>query len=268
MKRVLRIVLVVFLFVLSLSVMVLMLCHASNERKKIICTRADIKIAQKGIPYLQVWDMENWLSKNGITFTQEPIGAIDVAHIEKVILQNPYVATAQVYLTEESVCAVRIKQRDPFLKIIGRGQMYQLDRNGVEMPLNTDYPVQLRVASGNIPFSPHYGLDVNALSDTSPMAVLKHLFLINRFLSEDEFWNALFEQIYVTTGMEYELIPKVGGQLIKLGKIENTRDLADKMHRLKLFYLKGMGQEGWRKYSVLNLKYKNQVVATKKIKIE
>ena len=264
MKRTLRIALVVFLFSIAVAVMVLMLYHASSERQKSVCVQTDIRIMQRGIPYLQVWDIQRWLAKYNVVLEKEPLDGIDVAYIEKVILQNPYVASAQVYITEEGGCVMRIEQREPALKIIGRGQMYQLDRNGVEMPVNTDYPVHLRVAAGHIPFAPRYGLDVNQIPDTSSMAVLKHLFHINRFLEEDAFWNALFEQIYVTFGMEYELIPKVGGQLIRLGKIKDSRDLTDKMHRLKLFYLKGMGQEGWRQYSVLNLKYKNQVVATKK----
>ncbi|MDE6494478.1 MAG: hypothetical protein K2L50_07905 [Bacteroidales bacterium] len=264
MRRVLRIALVAALFAAFLAVVVLMLRYAANERQEGVCNRTDIRIERDGIPYLQAWDIENWLSRYGIAIERQLAGHIDAAHIERVLLQNPYVASAQVYLTEDGVCTMRIRQRDPALKVIGRGAMYQLDREGVEMPVNTDYPAHLRVAGGHIPFAARYGLNVRELSDTSPMVVLKHLFHINRFLEEDAFWNALFEQIYVTSDMEYELIPKVGGQLIKLGKIENEGELAEKMCRLKLFYLKGMGQEGWKKYSVLNLKYKNQVVATKR----
>jgi cell division protein FtsQ len=59
-----------------------------------------------------------------------------------------------------------------------------------------------------------------------------------------------------------ELTPTVGSQQIILGKIENYKE---NLEKLRLFYEKGLSKVGWNNYSVINLKYKNQVVCTKKI---
>jgi cell division protein FtsQ len=53
------------------------------------------------------------------------------------------------------------------------------------------------------------------------------------------------------------LIPRVGKHSIVIGSPEN---LAEKMENLRIFYIKALKNLGWDKYSVINLKYKNQIV--------
>jgi cell division protein FtsQ len=57
-----------------------------------------------------------------------------------------------------------------------------------------------------------------------------------------------------------ELTPTVGNHQIILGKIADYRE---NLNKLQLFYEKGLAEVGWNRYSVINLKYKNQVVCTK-----
>ena len=57
-----------------------------------------------------------------------------------------------------------------------------------------------------------------------------------------------------------ELIPKVGKHKIIIGNVEN---IEQKLYNLKLFYINGLNQKGWENYSVINLKYQNQIVCTK-----
>ena len=59
---------------------------------------------------------------------------------------------------------------------------------------------------------------------------------------------------------EFELIPRVGSQVIELGDADN---LEEKFENLKLLYLEGFNKIGWNKYERISLKYKNQVVCTK-----
>jgi cell division protein FtsQ len=41
-------------------------------------------------------------------------------------------------------------------------------------------------------------------------------------------------------------------------------DIEIKFEKLMLFYKEGLSRVGWDKYSTINLKYKNQIVCTKK----
>jgi cell division protein FtsQ len=57
------------------------------------------------------------------------------------------------------------------------------------------------------------------------------------------------------------MIPKLGNQLIVFG---DATDVDIKLAKLKLFYKEVMVKAGWNNYSVINVQYKNQVVAKRK----
>jgi cell division protein FtsQ len=45
----------------------------------------------------------------------------------------------------------------------------------------------------------------------------------------------------------------------------DAKDFEEKFEKLKTFYTEGLNKtDGWNKYSTINIKYKNQVVCTKK----
>lgn len=72
---------------------------------------------------------------------------------------------------------------------------------------------------------------------------------------------AMIEQIDITPQRVFEMIPKIGNQLIVFG---NAADVDDKLSKLKLFYKEVMVKAGWNNYSVINVQYKNQVVARRR----
>ena len=60
---------------------------------------------------------------------------------------------------------------------------------------------------------------------------------------------------------EIVLYPRVGDHKIILGV---AGDFKNKFEKLKVFYRQGLGKVGWDRYSMINLKYHNQVVCTKR----
>jgi len=86
------------------------------------------------------------------------------------------------------------------------------------------------------------------------------IYKIAKFIHNDEFWNSQIEQIYIKNN-EYELIPRVGSQIILFGGVE---DFNKKFVKLKALYKQGFSQVGWNKYKIINLKYSNQIICTKK----
>jgi cell division protein FtsQ len=67
--------------------------------------------------------------------------------------------------------------------------------------------------------------------------------------------------MYVNTDSEIELIPRVGDHTILIG---NTNNLEEKMQNLFVFYTQAMKKAGWNEYEMINLKYRGQVVCSKK----
>jgi len=104
--------------------------------------------------------------------------------------------------------------------------------------------------------------DVKNINDSlSPASIMRDVYNVSLFVAQDDFWNAQIEQIYVNSNGDLELIPRVGRHSIILG---NGKDLKEKFDRLFLFYTDGLNKAGWDKYKTINLKFKDQVVCTKK----
>jgi cell division protein FtsQ len=97
--------------------------------------------------------------------------------------------------------------------------------------------------------------------DTMHTLVGAELHKIATYVDKDAFWKAQIEQIFVTAESEFVLIPKVGEHTIVFGTGD---DIEIKFEKLMLFYKEGLSRVGWDKYSTINLKYKNQIVCTKK----
>ena len=81
------------------------------------------------------------------------------------------------------------------------------------------------------------------------------------FILSHPFWMAQIGQIDITPDRTFEMIPVVGKHVIVFG---DGRDYEQKFHRLFLFYQQVGAQVGLDKYSIINVAFNNQVVATKK----
>jgi cell division protein FtsQ len=115
------------------------------------------------------------------------------------------------------------------------------------MPVSRRYAVYVPVASGSVEKE-------FATTDLYDFAL---------FLQKNEFWNNQIEQIYVHPNKEVILIPRVGDHRILLGTLDDFRE---KLTNLQLFYEQAIPKTGWEKYSIINLKFKDQIVCTKKTK--
>jgi hypothetical protein len=70
---------------------------------------------------------------------------------------------------------------------------------------------------------------------------------------------AIIDQVNINNDMKFELIPKIGDQLVTFGDVS---DMQTKFEKLKLFYKKVIPVYGWSRYNRINLEYKGQMVAT------
>ena len=141
---------------------------------------------------------------------------------------------------------------------------YYIDEKGNLMLCSNKYTSRLPVVSGfvNEPYNKRYKLNYNHLPDSLiDKTLLDDIYKISDYIDKSTFWKAQIEQIYVNKVYDFELVPKVGNHKIVFGGVEN---LESKFEKLMLFYQKGLSKTGWNEYSEINLKYKDQVVCTKR----
>ena len=172
------------------------------------------------------------------------IVSVDKDSLEHILVRNSVIKSAQVYYTLDGYLHVEITQRKPVLRIMS-GEGYYVDEDGKIMPLSRKYTSRVVVATGNI----------------SRKFACNGLYPFIMTLRNDEFWDALVEQIVVEKGNEVVLIPKVGNFRIVLGTLD---DMNEKLENLRLFLREGIVLKGWNVYKEINLKFKNQIVCVKR----
>ncbi len=196
----------------------------------------------------------------------KPLGSINTTLLEKIIMSNPFVQKAEVYSSVDGNVNVAVTQRNPLVRIITmKDEQFYIDDNGNFVPVSTKYSPPVLVANGFI-FDRYSQQKINfvisgvndSASQTKPM--IEQVYELAQFIEADTFWSAQAEQIYVNENQELELIPRTGNHRIVFGNAEN---LTEKFNRLMIFYTQGLNKTGWNNYSIINLKYRNQVVCTK-----
>jgi cell division protein FtsQ len=140
---------------------------------------------------------------------------------------------------------VNVDERTPVVRIKNSSDDYYLDRSGVKIPVSAKYVDRILIASGSVP-------DEKTKNDFLKMS---------DFINKDAFWRAQIEQVFIQANGELILLPQVGDYLIEFGAPE-TYEI--KFRNLKAVYQQGFKNQGWNKYKTISVKYRNQVVCTKK----
>jgi cell division protein FtsQ len=214
--------------------------------------------------FVQREDVIQLIKDKGDSLFNQPLNSIDVNQIEKTLNSHPSIANAEVYVDVNGDVSINITQRKPIARVINAlGESYYIDDKGLLMPLSDNYTSRVVVVNGKLfeSYAGHYLTNYSAINDSVLKTTwLDDVYAIAKYLDANEFWKSQIVQIYIDK--EIELVPRVGNQRIIFG---DASDLEDKFKKLFVLYTKGLSKTGWNAYSVINLKFKNQVVCTKAI---
>lgn len=209
-----------------------------------------------------------------------PIGDVDLVAIEEGLRHIGCVARANVYHTMDGTLHVKVRQREPIVRVINAdGHSYYIDREGWTMPLSENYTARVLVVTGALfePFGQLPPMDLNAISDSlRQLTRSDEILQLATVVAADPLWNALFDNATVDAVGEFELVPRIGGQRVKVGRLagtsadirsngKETRDLLTaRLEKLRVFYQQGMPQSDWRMYSTIDTRFADQVVCTRR----
>lgn len=196
-------------------------------------------------PFISGREVKRIMERAGFRPVGKPLGSLNTENMERVLEKNQLIRRAECYKTPSGLLRIDIRQRVPILRVMGINGDFYIDNTGNDMPVSTNFTSYLPVATG-------YADREFARKELFPMA---------RFLQKDPFWNAQIEQIHVLPDHTIELIPRIGDQVIYLGKSDHFER---KLENLFLFYRKAMPKAGWDKYEKINLKFEDQVICTRR----
>lgn len=238
-------------WVISLAGVVVLMSFINGKKQELVCK--EVKILIPGADnFIEREEIDLILKQGQGLLVGRRMSQINLESIEKNIKNNPYIAFAKVYADMDGLIHVEVEQRDPILRVINSSdQDFYIDKNGLKMPVSSNFTANVLVANGKI--LEHFSGKV----DTLITLTAKDLYKTALFIRQDSLWDAQIEQIYVNDKNDIELIPRVGSQRVILGTADS---LEVKMRNLLAFYKQAIPTVGWDTYKTINIKYTNQVV--------
>ncbi len=231
-----------------------LLIAALNKKNETTCSGIEIQIS--GVNNNFFIDKQD-IIESLQSFTDKKIkgrriNEFNLDSMEQQIKKDVWINKAELYFDRNGLLKVEIEEKDPVARVFcSNGGSFYIDneknmlplskRHSARLPVFTNFPSSLKVLS--VP-------DSNLLNDVKMMGL---------FIQHDPFLMAMIDQIDINAQRQFELVPKIGEQIIFFG---DATDLDLKFDKLKLFYKKIIPVYGWSKYSKINLAYKGQLVTT------
>lgn len=257
------------LWIIGLSVLMVSLAFATRTQKNIEIKNLSISISNTDVnTFIDEEDLKAYLKDRQDAILNSEIKNFDETKIEKALNAHPAIENAEVSVNVNGDVNVMVMQRTPLVRVFNfDGESYYIDTQSKLMPLCDSHTARVLIATGFIfePFAQRVSTSVNDIIKNekfSKISVLDDIFKLAKFIEKDTLLNSLVHQINITNENELELYLAVGNHKIIFGE---AIDIEEKFKKLKIFYTDGLNKtDGWNKYSVINIKYKNQVVCTKK----
>lgn len=250
---------------------VVVLGMAKNAQMRSVLAEPEILIEISGENvFLTKDDLMTRLKRKGLIYPGQDFEHLNLGAIEAYIETMTEVKEARVYANLGGTWNIDVKIRKPIARIFNKyGESFYLDETGHTMASSNLYTARVVVVTGDIPDRKNSETVGEIINNDSLKSIrnLDDIYRISKYVCNDPFLNAQIGQIDLDKYGQFVLIPQVGGQKIIFGTARTEDEVADKFQKLKVFYRDGLPFEGWDKYDVINLKYKRQIVCTKKEKI-
>lgn len=226
--------------------------YAWMQREAVRCQEIVVNINPNSPRFLDEKEITDMIEKSGEMIVGSRLSSIDINKIETKLNASSSLANVQVFKKVESKglsfkgkLVVSLDERTPIIRIKNSTEDYYMDMEGNKIPTSAKYVERIMIASGTIP-TPE---------------IQAGLLKMANYVNKDEFWRAQIEQVFVQANGELLMLPQVGDYLIEFGTPD---DYELKLRNLKAVYQQGFKNMGWNKYRTISVKYRNQVVCTKK----
>jgi len=226
--------------------------YAYTQRSAVRCQSIVVNINPNSPRFLDEDEIAKMVENAGEQVIGKGLFAVNINQIEKKLASITTFDNVEIFrridskgFTFKGKLVVNLDERSPVLRIKNSSDDYYLDQSGVKIPVSQKYIDRILIATGIIPDE----------------KIEKGFLAMADFINKDDFWRAQIEQVLVQSNGELIMLPQVGDYLIEFGTPE---DYTLKLRNLRAVYQQGFKNLGWNKYRTISVKYRNQVVCTKK----
>ncbi|PZD78018.1 cell division protein FtsQ/DivIB [Mesonia sp. K7] len=231
-----------FFFLVLLGVIAFLYSFSVKRNAKKPIAEIAIEFTNGDNLYINELDVNNLLIQNKTEFKNQSKDVLDLNELERKLEKNPMIYDAEVYIDVEGKLGAIITQRQPVARVFGE-QGFYIDTHGEKMPLSENYAARVPL--------------VKNVSEKQMMAI--HPFLMK--IQEDEFLKKEVIAMSIEKNNELVLLLRDYDFEVFFGKLQQ---IDEKVEKLKVFCQNYSQQPVKVAYDKISLKYKNQVVGTRK----
>lgn len=229
----------------SISLLAVMVFVVPSRKEK-VCHEIHIKVCDfDKYRFVSAHTVELHLKMSGHYPAGRKSSEIDLSEIERRIDELNVVKTASCYFDNNGDLQIEITQRMPLYRVKSVKNDYYVDSDRKIMSTSVHFSAYVPLVTGNVD-------DKFAVSE---------LYDFMEYLTKSSRWGSAFSQVYVYPDNSVELIPRIGNFTIEMGKLDRYREKLDK---LDIFLEKMPLYKSWNEYSAISLKYRDQVVCTRR----
>lgn len=210
-----------------------------NQSRKV--AELDIKFMDDNSPLITLTTVNKLLIQNNDSIMSIAKETLVLKEMESRVLHNPMVRKAQVFVTIDGTLGAQIEQRNPIARVAGSANFY-LDEDGKKMPLSIVYSARVPLITGS---------SKQDFAELTP--------LINA-IRNDSFMNQMVTGLHEKDNGEVVLTMRKQKFRVLYGKPEH---MERKFQNFKAFFQKLNKDKKLTAYSLVDLRFGNQVVATK-----
>lgn len=251
-QHIIKILIGSFWVALGAGVLVLLIA-AMHKKNDALCNGVNVEI--KGVNtnfFIDEEDVINLLHKE---IAGKPVGKpvehFNLKKLEAGLEKDVWIKHAELFFDNNGILHAQINEREPVARLFSvSGATFYVDSSNMILPLSEKF-------SARLPVFTNFPADTKVLS-AADSALLNDVSHLSQLILADSFLMGMIDQVDITANHYFELIPKIGKQVIVFG---DASDAVAKFDKLKLFYKNIMQKAGWNRYSNINLQYQGQVLA-------
>lgn len=175
------------------------------------------------------------------------IPSIDTRKLEQHLKAYPQFEDVVCSFSTGGILNVKVTPMVPELRVFEDSTSYYINKDGKRMASKATFFVDVPVVSGK--FNESF----------KPVDLLP----VTRFIASDPMLKGLVGMVSANDIDNIILVPRIHGHVINFG---DTNRLVEKRKALLAVYKKVLPYKGWEEYDTISVKFKGQVVATRRNK--
>lgn len=188
------------------------------------------------------------LGKTADKIKHTPIAELNIEKLERQLSQDNSFENVECYITSDNKLQIDIVPMIPEIRVFSPdGKSYYINKDGKHIDTGNEFFMDVPVVTGNF----------------DQKFPAKNILPVTRHIAADDYLKNLITMIEVKSATNILLYPCIKGQVINIG---DTTELTKKFDNLTLFYRKVMNHKGWETYDTISVKFRNQIVATRRDK--